>query len=361
MAKQSQLQVQEHEPPLVVMGRLREAINITGYGFNRVFKEYEHLLENGRWLECGYADFKEFVARLNFGSMKLTIEQRKDIETLTLAAGELSNRRLAKLLGVSYQTVANDLAGDKDLSLLAENSSDISGENAEDDKDLSPAPSAPQSFTLPHDAVAKLVQRQSTNDQRDARREERLNEIAAGNSPFDTTIKHSIFYADPPWRYENPPMGAGSRSIENHYPTMTLDEICAVPVGEASTDDALLYLWATAPKLAECMKVIEAWGFQYRTNLVWDKEIISTGYHARGQHELLLIAKRGEIPPPKAGTQPSSVHRERRGKHSAKPDFYYQMIEAAYPQLRKIELFLRGEPRPGWSGWGNQAETPDAA
>lgn len=190
------------------------------------------------------------------------------------------------------------------------------------------------------------------------RREERLDnlaEISKGNASLSTEQRYPIIYADPPWRYENPPMGGTNRSIENHYPTMTLEEICALPVAEIATDDALLYLWATAPKLAECLKVIEAWGFEYRTNMIWDKESIGMGYHARNQHEILLIAKRGEIPPPQAGKQPSSVYREKRGEHSAKPVFYYEMIEDAYPQLPKIELFCRS-PRDGWAVWGNQSQ-----
>lgn len=196
-----------------------------------------------------------------------------------------------------------------------------------------------------------------------ARREERLDkiaEISKGNQALDTSVRYPIIYADPPWRYENPPMGGTNRSIENHYPTMTLEEICAMPVADLATEDAMLYLWATAPKLVECMEVIKAWGFEYRTNLVWDKEVIGMGYHARNQHEILLVAKRGNIPPPEAGKQPSSVHREKRTEHSAKPVFYYEMIEAAYPQLPKIELFCRS-PREGWAVWGNQSGEADAA
>jgi len=196
-----------------------------------------------------------------------------------------------------------------------------------------------------------------------ARRTERLDriaEISKGNAELGTDVRYPVIYADPPWRYENPPMGGTNRSIENHYPTMTLEEICALPVRDLAADDAMLYLWATAPKLAECIQVIEAWGFEYRTNLVWDKELIGMGYHARNQHEILLVAKRGDIPPPQAGTQPSSVHREKRGEHSAKPVFYQEMIESAYPQLSKIELFCRS-PREGWAVWGNQSGATDAA
>jgi N6-adenosine-specific RNA methylase IME4 len=137
---------------------------------------------------------------------------------------------------------------------------------------------------------------------------------------------------------------------------MALEEICALPVASLASDDALLFMWATAPKLAECMKVIEAWGFQYRTCAVWDKEIIGTGYYFRNQHELLLVAKRGNIPHPAAGTQSSSVYRERRTDHSVKPTFFHGMIERLYPELPKIELFAR-QSRPGWAAWGNKAAT----
>jgi len=132
------------------------------------------------------------------------------------------------------------------------------------------------------------------------------------------------------------------------------EDICALPVSDLAADDAMLYLWATAPKLAECMKVIEAWGFEYCTCMIWDKEVIGMGYQARNQHEILLIGKRGKVPTPAPSKRRPSVYRERRGKHSAKPTYFYEMIEAAYPELGKIELFSRS-PREGWDVWGNQA------
>ena len=192
----------------------------------------------------------------------------------------------------------------------------------------------------------------------EAKREERIEkiaEIAKGNAPLAVAVKFPVIYADPPWRYENPPMGATSRSIENHYPTMSLEEICALPVGDITTDDAILYMWATAPKLAECMKVLEAWGFDYRTNFVWVKDKIGMGYHARSQHEILLVAKKGSIPPPAVADRVSSVVMADRGEHSAKPVQFYELIESFYPTLPKIELFCRS-PRDGWAVWGNQSE-----
>jgi N6-adenosine-specific RNA methylase IME4 len=168
--------------------------------------------------------------------------------------------------------------------------------------------------------------------------------------------KFVVLYADPPWRYENPPMGGSNRSIENHYPTMDLDEICALPVGEIAHDNAVLFMWATSPKLAECMQVLAAWGFNYRTDMVWVKDKIGMGYHVREKHESLLIAKRGELPPPAVEARPASVVEAPRLEHSAKPVIFYDIIDTMYPGIRKKELFGRApDERPLWSAWGNQA------
>lgn len=202
--------------------------------------------------------------------------------------------------------------------------------------------------------AAKRIRAERAEERR-TERVTRIEEIAKGNEELTTDRRYPIIYADPPWRYENPPVGDSNRSIENHYPTMSIEEICALPVRDIAADDALLYMWATAPKLPECLKVIEAWGFEYRTHIVWVKDKIGTGYHARNQHELLLIAKRGEMPPPKPGQQPSSVIEAPRGAHSKKPAIFAELIDRLYPDVGKIELFCRS-PREGWAVWGNQSK-----
>jgi ParB-like chromosome segregation protein Spo0J len=105
-----------------------------------------------------------------------------------------------------------------------------------------------------------------------------------------------IILADPPWQYDDVGISTTNRRIENHYPTMSLPSILALPVQDMATDDAVLFLWTTAPMLMAANKVIEAWGFAYKTGLVWDKGVIGTGYWARNQHEHLLIAVRGKPP-----------------------------------------------------------------
>jgi len=189
---------------------------------------------------------------------------------------------------------------------------------------------------------------------REARIVEKAKAVAeiAGRAtmPLESLGPFPVIYADPPWRYEH--IETTSRQIENHYPTMSLDEIKKLDV--PASDDSVLFLWVTSPKLVEGIDVMEAWGFEYRTCMVWVKDRIGMGYYARQQHELLLIGKRGSLPVPDPEDRPSSVVTATRGEHSAKPDEVYELIERMYPLRERCELFQR-RPRDGWSGWGNQA------
>jgi N6-adenosine-specific RNA methylase IME4 len=174
-------------------------------------------------------------------------------------------------------------------------------------------------------------------------------------SPDPPEAQYDVVYADPPWRYDF--SKTSSRQIENQYQTMSLSEIKTldVPAGE----DAVLYLWATAPKLPQAMEVLDLWGFDYTTNIVWDKEQMGMGYWSRVQHELLLIGTRGDVSPPETGDRRRSVIREQRGEHSTKPETVADMISAQHSGADLIELFARDE-RDGWDVWGNEA-TPEVA
>lgn len=145
-----------------------------------------------------------------------------------------------------------------------------------------------------------------------------------------------------------------TRAIENQYPTMALDDICAMSVPAA--DDCVLFLWATSPKLEEALRVVAAWGFSYRTCAAWDKQVIGMGYYFRQQHELLLVAARGTLPVPPPATRPSSIIHAKRGRHSEKPDLVYDLLETMYPEFTeadRIELSSRSN-RTGWTQWGNE-------
>jgi N6-adenosine-specific RNA methylase IME4 len=163
-----------------------------------------------------------------------------------------------------------------------------------------------------------------------------------------------IVLADPPWKYEHARLGR--LSPDRHYPTLTTAQLAAMPVESLVGRDSLLFLWATPPLLKEALDVLAAWGFEYTTNGVWDKESLGPGFHLRQQHELLLIGKRGRPGTPSPADRIRSVIRSRRGRHSAKPSRVHKYIEKAYPDAPKIELFARA-PRPGWAVWGNQVES----
>lgn len=133
---------------------------------------------------------------------------------------------------------------------------------------------------------------------------------------------------------------------------MALAKICAMEVPGLAEDDAVLALWVPPSQIEAGMAVVKAWGFEFKTSMVWDKERTGTGQYFMNRHEYLFLATRGNPPPP--CQRFSSLLREKRStKHSQKPLGAYVVLEDMYPGLTKMELFAR-EVRAGWDGWGNQ-------
>lgn len=167
--------------------------------------------------------------------------------------------------------------------------------------------------------------------------------------------KYEVIYADPPWRYES---GKTLKkwSIEEHYPTMSVEEICALrpEIDKLSAKKCVLYLWTTSPKLPEAVQVIVAWGFSYRTCAIWDKKWAGMGHWFRQRHEILLVATRGKHKAPPDRVLEESVFRLRKTKHSEKPDYIRAYIERCFPDAKRIELFARDKHHK-WDVWGNQA------
>jgi N6-adenosine-specific RNA methylase IME4 len=192
---------------------------------------------------------------------------------------------------------------------------------------------------------------------RRAERIERLAVTCNQNSPFPSDRRYAVLYADPPWHFKvyNEDSGV-ERAAGNHYPTMPLEEICALPVAHLATDAAVLFLWTTAPHLQDSFQVLAAWGFEYKTNIIWVKDKLGLGYFVRNQHELLVVATRGDMPSPSPANRPPSVINAPRREHSRKPDESYALIEQMYPELPKVELFAR-QTRTGWATWGNEVIT----
>ena len=165
--------------------------------------------------------------------------------------------------------------------------------------------------------------------------------------------KYRVFYADPPWQYSDK-LVEGYGPAEHHYPTLSLDQLCGVeelPNGrnlvadiEAPVEDnAVLFLWSTAPMLEGALRVIRAWDFAYKTFFVWDKVKHNFGHYNSVRHEILLIAVRGSCLPDTTKLHDSVVSIERSGEHSQKPDRFRELIELMYPNGDRLEVFAREE------------------
>lgn len=165
---------------------------------------------------------------------------------------------------------------------------------------------------------------------------------------------YQVIYADPPWQYSNKKTGGTMISgAEAKYPTMTTQDICEMKIPAAK--DSVLFLWATVPLLPEAFKVMDAWGFEYKTMFTWRKIMsMGLGFWWRGQCEHLLFGVKGKI---KAfRMQECNFIQTKAGKHSAKPLEFRQLIERATEHLpNKLELFAR-EHHPEWAAFGNQIE-----
>lgn len=167
--------------------------------------------------------------------------------------------------------------------------------------------------------------------------------------------KYRVIYADPPWSYGNSNLQQyGHASF--HYPSMTISELCELPIKDLAEDDAVLFLWVTSPLLAECFPVIRSWGFQYKTSFVWDKVKHNFGHYNSVRHELLLVCTRGSCTPD-VNQLFDSVQTVERGEHSEKPEVFRTIIDTLYVYGKKIELFARSGTNDQWERWGNEVRT----
>lgn len=167
---------------------------------------------------------------------------------------------------------------------------------------------------------------------------------------YTTTEKYRVIYADPPWSYNDKMDSPNLGGAVKHYPTMSTNEICELPI--PAEDNAVLFLWVTSPLLEDSFKVIKAWGFKYKTSFIWDKVAHSMGHYNSVRHEFLLICTRGSCTPDVPKLLDSVVSIERT-EHSVKPNEFREIIDTLYPIGNRLELFAR-RPAKGWDVWGNE-------
>ena len=182
-------------------------------------------------------------------------------------------------------------------------------------------------------------------------------------SNFVAGRKFKTVLADPPWQFQN---RTGKVAPEHkrlsRYGTLTLDDIKALPVAEAAADTAHLYLWVPNALLPDGLAVMQAWGFQYKSNIIWQKirkdggpDGRGVGFYFRNVTEVLLFGTRGKNARTlQAGRTQVNIMNTRKREHSRKPDEQYPLITSCSPGPY-LEMFARGK-REGWAIWGNQAD-----
>lgn len=174
--------------------------------------------------------------------------------------------------------------------------------------------------------------------------------------------KFGTILADPPWVFSN---STGKMAPEHRrlyrYPTMTLHEITELPVEQIALPQSHLYLWVPNALLAEGLEVMQRWGFQYKTNLVWYKVRMDggpdgrgVGFYFRNVTEIVLFGVRGSLRTGPAGRTQVNIISSRKREHSRKPDEQYNLVESCSPGPY-LEMFAR-HGRPGWTQWGNEIE-----
>lgn len=173
---------------------------------------------------------------------------------------------------------------------------------------------------------------------------------------FNTDKKYDIIYADPPWRYNDRRCNG---ACENHYETMKIKDICDLPVKNLCSDNCVMFLWTTYPMLQEAFKLIESWGFKYKTiGFQWIKQnksgngyFFGLGRWTRDNSECCLIATKGK--PKRINNSVSQLIVSPIQPHSKKPDETREKIVELMGDLSRIELFARQSTK-GWDVWGNE-------
>lgn len=310
----------------------------------------------------------------NLARRHLSMQQKRNlIKARLIANPNLSDRSIANMLQVSGNTVRavrQKLISTAQIAQLTERvGEDGKTRKLPKPRKMQMLPPATKENTKIITETAKAIRTAQKSEARQGN-QNRLKAISeampkgeAGALPRN---KFAVVYCDCPWPNEVYSDETG-RDRDYPYPTMSLEQITQLCAGDKSPalDDAVLFFWVTANRVDVAIDIIRAWGFDYKTQMVWDKVTAGTGRWVRDKHEVLMIATRGKNPPPcpLPGEQEDSLFSEKKGKHSCKPEFFAKMINRYYPDIPKLEMFQRESSlatddvrlNGTWTFWGNEA------
>lgn len=345
-------------------GKLTEGLHMAGYTFERASTNLEWLLEGDRWKLAGrFADVNAFMDSLRLGKFKQVAEQRKWIVArIKELQPKVSNRQIAKTLGVTETTIRRDTA--TNVAPDSKKVNQTNGQNGDAATNV-----AAHEFT--GEQVAKLAEKQAKRVERQQEREAIPRDYRNGGKIEDlialaaSGFRAGVVYADPPWCFEVYSGKGKDRSAERHYDTQSLDEIAALPVASVCAEHCALLMWAVMPELPGALQVINGWGFTYKTaGFVWIKQnrsgeglFTGMGYWTRANAEICLLATRGS--PSRLAADVHQVITSPVSAHSRKPGEVRERIQRLLggPYL---ELYGR-QAVPGWTVWGNEVPPEIAA
>lgn len=178
--------------------------------------------------------------------------------------------------------------------------------------------------------------------------------IKANRQLTEDTMVYGVIYIDPPWTFETYSDAGKDRSAENHYPTMTLDDIRAMKIPAA--DNCAMFMWSTIAHLHNAIEILQGYGFDYKSAYIWHKTIKGTGYWSANTAEILLLGVKGEVPAPLPDQRMEQVITAAQGKHSEKPEVFADGITKMFPNVAKLDMFARKQSHSGenWFYWGNE-------
>lgn len=323
-------------------------------------------------------DKRSFARSLNFARRHLSGAQRQAVIQEHLKdAPTASNRAIAAQLGVDHKTVSAARRRMVDGGEIPHQTT-IVGRDGVSQPAVKPIRTMflpePENFReLKTVARAKRAEDQKI---RHAVRTDLAIQIATRQNVapwwksvgYDEGRAFPVIYVDPPWRFKTySEVTGGEKSAENHYPTMSIEEI--MDLGCPGAHASAVFMWVT--DLANGIKSLERWGYAYKSFWGWKKvypgDQTGTGYWSFDNLELLLIGTRGDFPAPIPGSQPIKCTEHPVGRHSEKPVWFAEQIDRLYPTMPKLEMFQRKESLAdgdirltgNWSFWGNQAGTPE--
>lgn len=324
--------------------------------------------------------------KLNMARRHLNQEQRRGLIQAELKdRPEVSDRQIAKALGIDHKTVSAQREKLETTGEIPQLKTNVGADGKERPRQVerkAPEPELPIAPAKPitiHVANPSQVIRTATKGQsvldaaKDKPELEKVVDQMAKSGKVNAAAKQvaklqaaedikaeplpmpigpfRVIVADPPWLYGNRADDVSHRSA-NPYPSMSIEDICALPVADFAHEDCILWLWTTNAHMRESYEVLDAWGFRSKTILTWVKDRIGTGDWLRGKTEHCHLAIRGN--PTILTTGQSTVIDGPLQSHSQKPDSFYRLVEEICPGS-KLEMFCRSS-RESWAAWGNEAK-----